>query len=112
MAAIVIADASPLIALARVNGLGWLDVLFAQVLEAVRALQEGVLTDIREGDVGAILGWGFAPFEGGALQFIDARGVGAFVERCRELAARHGPRFEPAGLLVKLAAEGRLVADR
>ena len=46
------------------------------------------------------------------MQFINARGVGAFVERCRELAARHGPRFEPAAWLVKLAAEGRPVADR
>ena len=39
--------------------------MMAQVLEAVRALEEGVLTDIREGDVGAILGWGFAPWSGG-----------------------------------------------
>jgi 3-hydroxyacyl-CoA dehydrogenase / enoyl-CoA hydratase / 3-hydroxybutyryl-CoA epimerase len=39
--------------------------MMAQVLEAVRAREAGVLTDIREGDVGAILGWGFAPWSGG-----------------------------------------------
>lgn len=41
--------------------------MFAQALEAVRALESGVLEDIREGDVGAILGWGFAPWSGGPL---------------------------------------------
>jgi 3-hydroxyacyl-CoA dehydrogenase/enoyl-CoA hydratase/3-hydroxybutyryl-CoA epimerase len=45
------------------------------------------------------------------LQFINARGVAAFVARCRDLAARHGPRFEPAPLLVKLAAEGKALGD-
>jgi 3-hydroxyacyl-CoA dehydrogenase/enoyl-CoA hydratase/3-hydroxybutyryl-CoA epimerase len=86
--------------------------MFIQANEAARCLEEGVLRSVADGNVGSILGWGFAPFEGGALQFINARGVAAFVARCRELAARHGPRFEPAALLVKLAAEGRLVADR
>jgi 3-hydroxyacyl-CoA dehydrogenase / enoyl-CoA hydratase / 3-hydroxybutyryl-CoA epimerase len=43
----------------------------AQVLEAVRALEAGVLTDIREGDVGAILGWGFAPWSGGPFSWLD-----------------------------------------
>jgi len=86
--------------------------MFIQANEAARCLEEAVLRSVADGNIGSIMGWGFAPFEGGALQFINARGVGAFVERCRELAARHGPRFEPAGLLVKLAAEGRLVADR
>jgi 3-hydroxyacyl-CoA dehydrogenase/enoyl-CoA hydratase/3-hydroxybutyryl-CoA epimerase len=86
--------------------------MFIQANEAARCLEEGVLRSVADGNIGSIMGWGFAPFEGGALQFINARGVGAFVERCRELAARHGPRFEPAGLLVKLAAEGRLVVDR
>jgi len=86
--------------------------MFIQANEAARCLEEGVLRSVADGNIGSIMGWGFAPFEGGALQFINARGVGAFVERCRELAARHGPRFEPAALLVKLAAEGRPVADR
>jgi 3-hydroxyacyl-CoA dehydrogenase/enoyl-CoA hydratase/3-hydroxybutyryl-CoA epimerase len=81
--------------------------MFVQANEAARCLEEGVLRTVADGNVGSILGWGFAPFEGGALQFIESRGVGAFVARCRELAARHGPRFEPAPLLVRLAPEGR-----
>jgi 3-hydroxyacyl-CoA dehydrogenase/enoyl-CoA hydratase/3-hydroxybutyryl-CoA epimerase len=85
--------------------------MFIQANEAARCLEEGVLRSVADGNVGSILGWGFAPFEGGALQFINARGVAAFVARCRELAARHGPRFEPAPLLVKLAAEGKALGD-
>ena len=80
--------------------------MVVQANEAARCLGEGVLRSVADGNVGSILGWGFAPHEGGALQFIESRGVAAFVGRCRELAARHGPRFEPAPLLVRLAAEG------
>jgi len=85
--------------------------LFAQANEAARCLEEGVLRSVADGNIGSIFGWGFAPFQGGALQFIDAMGVPAFVERARELAARHGARFEPAPLLVALAQRGRRLAD-
>ncbi|MCE6961288.1 enoyl-CoA hydratase/isomerase family protein [Cereibacter sphaeroides] len=80
--------------------------LFAQVLEAVRALEEGVLTDIREGDVGAILGWGFAPWSGGPFSWLDMIGAARAVEICEALVARHGPRFAPPRLLQDMAAQG------
>lgn len=80
--------------------------MFVQANEAARCLQEGVLRSVADGNIGSIMGWGFAPFHGGALQFIDAMGVAAFVARARELAAAHGPRFAPATLLVKLAEQG------
>jgi 3-hydroxyacyl-CoA dehydrogenase / enoyl-CoA hydratase / 3-hydroxybutyryl-CoA epimerase len=80
--------------------------LHAQANEAMRCLDEGVLRSVADGNVGSILGWGFAPFQGGVLQFINAVGPAAFVARCRELAARHGPRFEPAAGVVALAASG------
>jgi 3-hydroxyacyl-CoA dehydrogenase/enoyl-CoA hydratase/3-hydroxybutyryl-CoA epimerase len=80
--------------------------LFAQVLEAVRAFEAGVLTDIREGDVAAILGWGFAPWSGGPFSWLDILGAGRAVEIAEGLAARHGPRFSPPDLLRKMAAEG------
>ena len=80
--------------------------LFAQVLEAVRALEDGVLTDIREGDVGAILGWGFAPWSGGPFSWLDRIGAGQAVVWCEGLAARHGARFAPPELLVDMAAKG------
>ena len=80
--------------------------LFAQVLEAVRALQDGVLTDIREGDVGAILGWGFAPWSGGPFSWLDILGAARAVEICEALTARHGPRFAAPELLRDMAAQG------
>jgi 3-hydroxyacyl-CoA dehydrogenase/enoyl-CoA hydratase/3-hydroxybutyryl-CoA epimerase len=66
--------------------------MFSQVLEAVRALEEGVLEDIREGDVGAILGWGFAPATGGPFSYLDIIGTPYAAERCdqlREMAAKN-----------------------
>ena len=80
--------------------------LFAQVLEAVRALEAGVLTDIREGDVGAILGWGFAPWSGGPFGWLDILGAARAVELCDALAAAHGPRFAAPQMLRDMAAQG------
>ena len=77
--------------------------MFAQANEAARCLDEQVLRSVADGNIGSIFGWGFAPFHGGALQFIDAMGTRAFVARARELAARYGARFEPAAGLVKRA---------
>jgi 3-hydroxyacyl-CoA dehydrogenase/enoyl-CoA hydratase/3-hydroxybutyryl-CoA epimerase len=76
-----------------------------QALEAVRALEEGVLTDIREGDVGAVLGWGFMPWSGGPFSWLDMLGAARAVETCDGLAAAHGARFAPPKLLRDLAAK-------
>lgn len=80
--------------------------LFAQVLEAVRALEDGVLMDIREGDVGAILGWGFAPWSGGPFSWLDMIGAPRAVEICDVLADTHGPRFAAPALLRDMASKG------
>jgi 3-hydroxyacyl-CoA dehydrogenase/enoyl-CoA hydratase/3-hydroxybutyryl-CoA epimerase len=82
--------------------------LYAQANEAARCLDEGVLRSVADANVGSILGWGFAPFLGGVLQFVNHVGPARFVERSRELAARHGARFEPAACLVAMAAKGEL----
>jgi 3-hydroxyacyl-CoA dehydrogenase / enoyl-CoA hydratase / 3-hydroxybutyryl-CoA epimerase len=79
---------------------------FIQTLEAVRALEEGVLTDIREGDVGAILGWGFMPWSGGPFAWLDILGAARAVELCDGLARRHGERFAPPALLREIADGG------
>ncbi|MFY9511626.1 MAG: 3-hydroxyacyl-CoA dehydrogenase NAD-binding domain-containing protein, partial [Rubrivivax sp.] len=68
--------------------------MFAQANEAARCYEEKVLRSVADANIGSIFGWGFAPFHGGALQFINAMGAAAFVARSRELAARFGPRFE------------------
>ncbi len=81
--------------------------MFAQVLEAVRALEEGVLEDIREGDVGAILGWGFAPWSGGPFSWLDIIGTPYAAERCDQLQAKYGDRFACPDLLREMAAKGQ-----
>ena len=86
--------------------------MFSQVLEAVRALEEGVLMDIREGDVGAILAWGFAPWSGGPLSWLDMIGADYAVERTAELAERYGDRFATPPLLKELAAKGETFYGR
>jgi 3-hydroxyacyl-CoA dehydrogenase/enoyl-CoA hydratase/3-hydroxybutyryl-CoA epimerase len=80
--------------------------LFAQVLEAVRALEEGVLEDIREGDVGAILGWGFAPWSGGPFSWLDMLGTPYAAERCDQLTETYGDRFSTPDLLREMAGKG------
>jgi 3-hydroxyacyl-CoA dehydrogenase/enoyl-CoA hydratase/3-hydroxybutyryl-CoA epimerase len=85
--------------------------LYAQANEAARCYEEKVVRSVADTNIGSIFGWGFAPNQGGALQFINAVGPAKFVERARELAAKYGPRFEPAAIVVKLAAEGGRFAD-
>ena len=86
--------------------------IMAQVLEAVRALEAGVLEDIREGDVGAILGWGFAPWSGGPFSWLDMIGLGKAVEICNGLTAAHGARFTTPKLLREMAEAGETFYGR
>lgn len=86
--------------------------MFAQVLEAVRALEEGVLEDIREGDVGAILGWGFAPWSGGPFSWLDIIGAPYAAQRCDELTAKFGDRFTCPALLREMAEKGQTFYGR
>jgi 3-hydroxyacyl-CoA dehydrogenase/enoyl-CoA hydratase/3-hydroxybutyryl-CoA epimerase len=80
--------------------------LAVQALEAARCVEEGVVADVREADVGSILGWGFAPFSGGTLSYIDMMGTKAFVGLCKALTKKHGPRFTPGKLLIDMALKG------
>jgi 3-hydroxyacyl-CoA dehydrogenase/enoyl-CoA hydratase/3-hydroxybutyryl-CoA epimerase len=81
--------------------------LFVQANEAARCFEEGVVTNAADANIGSIFGWGYPPFRGGALQYINSYGVGRFVERAQALAAKYGPRFAPTALLVCMAAENR-----
>jgi 3-hydroxyacyl-CoA dehydrogenase/enoyl-CoA hydratase/3-hydroxybutyryl-CoA epimerase len=83
-----------------------------QALETSRCFEEKVLTDVREADVGSILGFGFAPFSGGTLSWIDMMGTKRFVERCRKLEKKYGERFAPNKLLVDLAAKDETFYQR
>ena len=85
--------------------------MFVQANEAARCVEEGVLRSVADANVGSIFGWGFAPFHGGVLQFINAMGARRFVARARELAQAHGARFEPAGVVVNLAERDGVFED-
>ena len=86
--------------------------LVVQVLEAARTVEEGVITDPREADVGSILGFGFAPFTGGALSYIDGMGPKAFLALAHSLEATHGARFAPPRILVEMAETGGRFYDQ
>jgi len=81
-------------------------------LEAARTIEEGIVTDPREADVGSILGFGFAPYTGGALSYIDGMGAKAFVDLCEKLAAAYGSHFKPTALLKDMAAKGETFYGR
>ncbi|MHA1544715.1 MAG: 3-hydroxyacyl-CoA dehydrogenase NAD-binding domain-containing protein [Alphaproteobacteria bacterium] len=80
--------------------------LYRQAIECARCFDEGVLQDVQSGDVGAIFGWGFAPYSGGPFSFIDNVGAKAFVKTAEGLAKKHGERFAPPEGLKKMADGG------
>ncbi len=75
--------------------------------EAAHCLEDGILRSARDGDIGAIFGLGFPPFRGGPFRFIDTLGASEVVGRLEHYRGAHGPRFEPAPMLIALAREGR-----
>jgi 3-hydroxyacyl-CoA dehydrogenase/enoyl-CoA hydratase/3-hydroxybutyryl-CoA epimerase len=80
--------------------------LAIQALESARCIEEGVVTDMREADVGSILGFGYAPFTGGTISYIDGMGSKTFVDMCNGLAKKYGARFKPSKLLRDMASTG------
>jgi 3-hydroxyacyl-CoA dehydrogenase/enoyl-CoA hydratase/3-hydroxybutyryl-CoA epimerase len=81
--------------------------MFIQVIETVRCFEEGVLRNVPDANIGSIFGWGFAPFKGGTLQFINDYGAKAFVARAKELHKAYGDRFAVPASLEAAAAEGK-----
>jgi len=75
--------------------------------EAARCLEEGVIRNCRDGDIGAVFGIGFPPFRGGPFRAADSLGLQAIVEKLSSLADQHGERFQPAESLIAMAREGR-----
>ena len=85
--------------------------LYAQANETAKCYEENVVRTVADANIGSIFGWGFAPNQGGTLQFINSVGVDKFVARSRELAQKYGARFEPAQILVAMAAKGEVFSD-
>ena len=68
--------------------------LVIQAVEAARTIEEGIVTDPREADVGSVFGFGFPPFTGGTMSYIHQMGVKDFVSLCDEFTIRYGERFK------------------
>ncbi|RIK95067.1 MAG: 3-hydroxyacyl-CoA dehydrogenase [Proteobacteria bacterium] len=81
--------------------------LYRQAVEVARCYEEGVLTAPEDADIGAIFGWGFAPYTGGPLSMIDTVGVAAFVKETERMARAYGARYRSPKLLRDMAKEGR-----
>ena len=87
--------------------------LFRQCIEVARCFEEGVITDPRDADVGSILAWGFAPYSGGCVSYMDLFwGSKKFVEEADRLAQQYGARFTPPQLLRDMAAKGESFYER
>ncbi len=84
-------------------------ILFRQVIEAVKCLQEGVLRSAADGNIGSILGIGAPVWTGGFIQFVNTYGMSRFIARARELEATYGERFAPPALLLRKAEAGELL---
>ena len=78
-----------------------------QSVDTARCLEQNVLTNPQDGDVGSIMGLGFAPQTGGAISLIDQVGIKTFVAECDALAKKYGPQFEVPKLLRDMAAKGQ-----
>jgi 3-hydroxyacyl-CoA dehydrogenase/enoyl-CoA hydratase/3-hydroxybutyryl-CoA epimerase len=85
--------------------------LIVQALDTVRCLEEGVLRSVADANIGSIFGWGFSPFNGGTLQYINGMGLKKFIEKAKELEAKHGDRFSIPSLLQEKADNGELFVD-
>jgi len=83
----------------------------AMINEAMRCLDEQVVRQARDGDIGAVFGIGYPPFRGGPFRTVDAAGSSDIVRRLQVLNARHPGRFGPAAGLARLAAAGRTVYE-
>ncbi|MFV8570665.1 3-hydroxyacyl-CoA dehydrogenase NAD-binding domain-containing protein [Marinobacter sp. SBS5] len=84
--------------------------LFIQAIETIRCLEEGVLRTVEDANIGSIFGIGYAPWTGGAIQFVNQYGVRDFAERAQELAAQYGERFTPPALLLEKAEKNDIFA--
>jgi len=81
-------------------------------LEAARVMEEGIVTDPREADVGSILAFGFAPYTGGALSYIDGIGMKAFLAQAKALQKKYGAQYKAPKLLAAMAEKGETFYDR
>lgn len=86
--------------------------LYAQLIPTAKCYAEGVVPDPQSADLGAIFGWGFPPYTGGPLSYIDTIGLEAFVRTADNLAQRHGARFTPPQMFRDKAKAGKTIYEK
>jgi 3-hydroxyacyl-CoA dehydrogenase/enoyl-CoA hydratase/3-hydroxybutyryl-CoA epimerase len=79
--------------------------LYAQLIPAAQCYADGIVSDPQSADLGAIFGWGFAPWTGGPMSHIDTIGLDAFVRKAESLAQKYGARFNPPAKFRDMAAK-------
>ena len=82
--------------------------LFVQSLDTLRCYEENVLESIIDANIGSIFGIGFAPWTGGAIQFLNQYGLDQAVQRANELEAKYGERFKAPQRLVESVPSGQI----
>ena len=80
--------------------------VYLMLNEAVLCLEEGIIANPTDGDLGAVFGIGFLPFTGGPFRALDTWGISPIVERLELFRSTYGERFTPAKTLVKMAKDG------
>jgi 3-hydroxyacyl-CoA dehydrogenase/enoyl-CoA hydratase/3-hydroxybutyryl-CoA epimerase len=85
--------------------------LVIQAIETIRCLEERVVLKPADADIGSILGWGFCPFYGGVVSYIDTVGTKWLNEKADSFAKKFGPRFAPPHLLKELASQNKKFYD-
>lgn len=80
--------------------------VYMMLNEAARCLDEGIVRNARDGDIGAIFGIGFPPFLGGPYRYMDSIGAANLVSTLNQWKTQHGERFAPCDALVKMAEQG------
>ena len=86
--------------------------LFVQAIDSVRCMEEGVVTHPADADIGSIFGWGFPPYTGGTVSYIETIGLADFVKEADRLAEAYGERFEVPDGLREMAAKGETFYGR
>ncbi|VXA86802.1 putative 3-hydroxybutyryl-CoA epimerase [Acinetobacter sp. 8I-beige] len=82
--------------------------LFVQSLDTLRCYEENVLESVIDANIGSIFGIGFAPWTGGAIQFLNQYGLDQAVQRANELEAKYGERFKAPQRLVESVPSGQI----
>lgn len=75
--------------------------------EAVWCLEDNILQNAKDGDIGAVLGVGFLPWSGGPFSYMNLLGIDHVVERMQHYAKIHGPKFNPRPILIEMAKNGK-----